>query len=128
MSGFKWKLTMATTNTGNRSWRGTGKELRQGLNLFGQLWPQTDLDANRDPNQGSDRDQHNHAGQREKSELPGFDDVVPIRPSCDKFNDLPRREGGRRPYGHEPKKVHSCRARGASPLRLPAQWCKTLSC
>jgi hypothetical protein len=41
------------------------EELCQGLDLLGQVRPQTDLDPDRDPNQGSDRDQHYDASERE---------------------------------------------------------------
>ena len=56
-----------------------------------------------------------------------FDDVVPTYPGCDKVNDLPRCEGCRCQYGDEPKKVHDCRALGASPRHPCAQWCKALA-
>jgi hypothetical protein len=83
---------------------------------------QTDLDPDRDPNQRSGRDQDDDAGQGEKAELQGIEDIVPAYPGGDKIDDLPRCEDGHCCYGDEPEDVHDHRVHGANPYSPLAQW------
>src|SRR5262249_19512482 len=61
----------------------SGEKLRQGLDLLRQAWPQTHLDAYRDPNQRGDRDQYDNAGQGEEAKFYRIEDVVPADPGGD---------------------------------------------
>src|ERR1700719_2944269 len=123
MSGFKWKLTMATTN--RRLAGNAARNCAKGWIFFGELWPQTDLDADRHPNQGSDRDQHYHAGQRKKAELHSIEDVVPTHPSGDVCDNPPRCKGSYCGHSSEPHDVRGARSRMVKPDRPLTQWGET---
>jgi len=89
---------------------------------------QTDLDANRNPNQGSYGDQHNDASQREKAELQSFEHVVPTHPGGDVCDNPPRCKGSYCGHSSEPHDVHGARSRMVKPDRPLTQWGETPPC
>ena len=98
---------MARTNIGNSRFAGKGREkLRQGLDLLREMWSQTDLNPDRDPNQRGDHNQNNNTGQGEEAKLKGSEGVVPTDPGGDVVNDLPRRKHSCCRYRDKPNNVH----------------------